>query len=61
MARDLDGREVMLPPGLPGAWSAVLVAFRRQQQTLAEPNRFVAIARDYAGLPAYEDEDTAPA
>ena len=35
-ARDLDGREVMLPAGLPGEWNVVVVAFRRQQQELAD-------------------------
>jgi hypothetical protein len=35
-ARDLDGREVMLPSGLPGAWTVVIVAFRRQQQSLVD-------------------------
>ena len=33
-ARDLDGREVTLPAGLPGEWNVVIVAFRRQQQSL---------------------------
>ena len=32
--RDLDGREVTLPAGLPGEWNVVIVAFRRQQQEL---------------------------
>jgi len=35
-ARDLDGREVMLPAGLPGEWNVVVIAFRRQQQELVE-------------------------
>jgi hypothetical protein len=29
-ARDLDGREVTLPAGLPCEWNIVAVAFRRQ-------------------------------
>ena len=33
-ARDLDGREVVLPAGLPGEWNVVIVAFRREQQEL---------------------------
>jgi hypothetical protein len=36
IARDLDGREVMLPAGLPGDWNVVIVAFRRQQQELVD-------------------------
>jgi hypothetical protein len=35
-ARDLDGREVALPAGLPGEWNVVIVAFRRQQQGLVD-------------------------
>ena len=35
-ARDLDGREVVLPAGLPGEWNIVIVAFRREQQELAD-------------------------
>ena len=35
-ARDLDGREVTLPAGLPGEWTVVIAAFRRQQQTLVD-------------------------
>ena len=35
-ARDLDGREVVLPSGLPGEWTVVTVAFRRQQQPLVD-------------------------
>ncbi len=35
-ARDLDGREVALPAGLPGEWNVVIVAFRREQQELAD-------------------------
>jgi hypothetical protein len=35
-ARDLDGREVMLPAGLPGEWNVVVIAFRRQQQELVD-------------------------
>ncbi|HXZ71269.1 MAG TPA: hypothetical protein VEH31_10435, partial [Streptosporangiaceae bacterium] len=35
-SRDLDGREVMLPAGLPGEWNVIVVAFRRQQQELAD-------------------------
>jgi hypothetical protein len=35
-ARDLDGRQVMLPAGLPGEWNVVIIAFRRQQQELAD-------------------------
>lgn len=35
-ARDLDGRAVMLPSGLPGAWTVVIVAFRRLQQSLVD-------------------------
>jgi hypothetical protein len=34
--RDLDGREVALPAGLPGEWNVVIVAFRREQQELAD-------------------------
>ena len=33
-ARDLDGREVALPAGLPGERNVVLIAFRRDQQKL---------------------------
>ena len=33
-ARDLDGREVTLPAGLPGERNVVLIAFRRDQQKL---------------------------
>ena len=36
MARDLDGREVMLPAGLAGEWNVVIIAFRRQQQALVD-------------------------
>jgi hypothetical protein len=36
LARDLDGREVMLPAGLPGEWNVVIIAFRRQQQELVD-------------------------
>jgi len=35
-ARDLDGREVALPAGLPGEWTIVIVAFRREQQELVD-------------------------
>jgi len=35
-ARDLDGRKVALPAGLPGEWNVVIVAFRRQQQELVD-------------------------
>jgi hypothetical protein len=35
-ARDLGGRDVMLPAGLPGEWNVVVIAFRRQQQELAD-------------------------
>ena len=35
-ARDLDGREVTLPAGLPGEWNIVLIAFQRQQQELVD-------------------------
>ncbi len=35
-ARDLDGREVALPAGLPGEWNVVIVAFRRDQQELVD-------------------------
>ncbi len=35
-ARDLDGREVTLPAGLPGEWNVIIVAFRRQQQEQAD-------------------------
>ena len=35
-ARDLDGRDVMLPAGLPGEWNVVVIAFRREQQELAD-------------------------
>jgi len=35
-ARDLDGREVALPAGLPGAWTVVIIAFRREQQDLVD-------------------------
>ena len=35
-ARDLDGREVALPAGLPGEWTVVIVAFRREQQDLVD-------------------------
>lgn len=31
-ARDLDGREVALPAGLPGEWTVVIMAFRREHQ-----------------------------
>ena len=31
-ARDLDGREVTRPAGLPGEWNVVIIAFQRQQQ-----------------------------
>jgi len=36
LARDLDGRDVALPGGLPGEWNVVLVAFRRDQQGLVD-------------------------
>jgi hypothetical protein len=35
-AHDLDGHEVMLPAGLPGEWTVVILAFRRQQQELVD-------------------------
>src|SRR5512135_1189125 len=35
-ARDLDGRVVALPAGLPGEWTVVIVAFRREQQELVD-------------------------
>lgn len=35
-ARDLDGRQVVLPAGLPGEWNVVIVAFRRQRQALVD-------------------------
>ena len=35
-ARDLDGREVALPTGLPGEWNVVIVAFQREQQELVD-------------------------
>ena len=35
-ARDLDGREVTLPAGLPGERNVVLIAFRRDQQKLVD-------------------------
>src|SRR5512146_1845412 len=35
-ARDLDGREVTLPAGLPGEWNVIIIAFQRQQQELAD-------------------------
>jgi len=35
-ARDLDGREVVLPAGLPGELTVVLVAFRRSHQALVD-------------------------
>jgi hypothetical protein len=35
-ARDLDGREVTLPAGLPGEWNVVIIAFQRQQQELVD-------------------------
>ena len=35
-ARDLDGCEVALPAGLPGEWTVVIVAFRREQQDLVD-------------------------
>jgi hypothetical protein len=35
-ARDLDGRKVALPAGLPGEWTVVIVAFQRQQQELVD-------------------------
>jgi hypothetical protein len=35
-AHDLDGRVVALPAGLPGEWTVVIVAFRREQQELAD-------------------------
>jgi hypothetical protein len=35
-ARDLGGREVALPAGLPGERNVVLIAFRRDQQRLAD-------------------------
>ena len=31
-----DGREVALPAGLPAEWTVVIVAFRREQQELAD-------------------------
>ena len=35
-ARDLGGREVALPSGLPGERNVVLIAFRRDQQRLVD-------------------------
>jgi len=35
-AHDLDGRVVALPAGLPGEWNVVIIAFRREQQELAD-------------------------
>jgi hypothetical protein len=35
-AHDLDGREVALPAGLPGEWTVVIIAFRREQQELVD-------------------------
>jgi hypothetical protein len=35
-ARDLDGREMTLPAGLPGEWNVVIIAFQRQQQELVD-------------------------
>ena len=35
-ARDLSGREVALPAGLPGERNVVLIAFRRDQQQLVD-------------------------
>jgi hypothetical protein len=35
-ARDLDGRDVMLPVGLPGERNVVVIAFRRGQQKLVD-------------------------
>jgi hypothetical protein len=35
-ARDLDGREMTLPAGLPGEWTVVIIAFQRQQQELVD-------------------------
>ena len=35
-ARDLGGREVALPAGLPGERNVVLIAFRRDQQQLVD-------------------------
>ena len=35
-ARDLGGREVALPAGLPGERNVVLIAFRRDQQRLVD-------------------------
>jgi hypothetical protein len=35
-ARDLSGREVTLPAGLPGERNVVLIAFRRDQQKLVD-------------------------
>jgi hypothetical protein len=35
-ACDLDGREVALPAGLPGEWTVVIIAFRREQQELVD-------------------------
>jgi hypothetical protein len=35
-ARDLGGREVALPAGLPGERNVVIVAFRREQQRLVD-------------------------
>ena len=35
-ARDLAGREVALPAGLPGERNVVLIAFRRDQQKLVD-------------------------
>jgi hypothetical protein len=34
--RDLDGREVTLPAGLPGEWNVVILAFQRRQQELVD-------------------------
>jgi hypothetical protein len=35
-ARDLNGAGVALPAGLPGEWTVVIVAFRREQQGLVD-------------------------
>jgi hypothetical protein len=35
-AHDLNGREVALPAGLPGEWTVVIIAFRREQQELVD-------------------------
>jgi hypothetical protein len=35
-AHDLDGRVVPLPAELPGEWTVIIIAFRREQQELAD-------------------------